>query len=120
MKYASVRDIAESMRPIDAVDYLLQALEDGFAAMARNAPHPVDAWRAGLTPAQRRIAICLYDARGDVRTHRQVYAACCFGATGQPQPEIVKSHISRLRRKIAGRAEILSISGVGYQMELKE
>lgn len=117
--HRTLRDKAEAMPLEEARDFLLMALDDICAAMASNAPHPVDGWGVHLTPTQRRIAVCLYEHEGTRRTADQIYACMALGSDDLPQRNTMRQHISQLRAKVRRFASIDCAPGVGYRMDLR-
>lgn len=115
--YRSIRDRAEDMPPTRAKDYLLDALMMLHEAMVLNAEHEVDTWGIHLTPTERRILICLVDARGAVRTKEQVMAAIYFGARDAgPESKTLDVLLCKLRKRLpASIGHIKTEWGVGLR-----
>lgn len=107
------------MPPEEAVDYLLWQL-DLLAEAIGDAHHLVDDMGMNLTAAERRVMICLYNARGNVRCRDQIHAALIFGGSGnETEPQNVNVRICNLRRKLpADVGAIKTYIGLGYALHL--
>ena len=111
-----LRTRAEDLPPREAVDFLLGALDRLELSMTDKA-HPVDAWGVHLTPMQRRIAICLFDAGGAMRHPEQLHAACYWDARDDgADVETIKVQLMHIRRKLADVCDIETVWGRGYRM----
>ena len=120
MNVETIRRKAEDMPKEDAVDYLLSCIENMAEAMADNPYHPVDGLGVRLTPGQRRIVICLYEAQGNLRTWNQIISAYSVGMIEAPSNEVVKQQLYMARRRLSPIAEIINEHGRGFRMEVQQ
>ena len=97
--YRNVRDRAEDMPPTQAKDYLLDVLALLHEAMVFQTEHEVDTWGIHLTPTERRILICLVDARGAVRAPEEHAEAQHQAASASRSP--ARSRADRARGLMA-------------------
>lgn len=118
MREKTVRERAEGMKPLEAVDYLLCVLESVAASMVSHAPHETD--YLGLKGAKRRLLIALWDADGEILTHEACIRAMCVTESVDDMPmthNLVAVQISHLRRLLPPEIKIKTVWGVGYRME---
>lgn len=73
--------------------------------------------RLDLTPIEFRLLKVLATRDGDVVTHSEL-AAAAWPRAADPDRRLVKPHVARLRRKLAGHGAPLprSVRGFGYQL----
>ena len=117
--FRSIRERAEAMKPLDAVDYLLGCLENMADALCSGeAWHPLDDAVPGLQRAPRRLLIALWDADGGMVTHNALMGAYCVGRLGDdPAPSIINVQIHKLRKALpASVGRIENDHGRGYRL----
>lgn len=96
----NARQRAMSMRPAEAVEYLLGCLEVIAGPMLADA-HPVDEWPVQFTKSERRIMAVLYDAQGAVVTQDALWRAVYFDNFGDcPDLKIVAVFVCKIRTKL--------------------
>jgi hypothetical protein len=114
--FRSVRERAEDMTPGAAVPWLLDMLELLHESMCGEPGHEVDGWAVHLTPAERRLMICLLDRGGTVRSEA-LHAAVMFNSTlRETDLKLVTVMVCKIRRKLpaaVGRVE--TVWGHGYR-----
>ena len=73
-----------------------------------------------LTPTEFKLLTLFLQQQGKVLTSRQIISQI-WGATGDGDPQILRTHVGRLRRKIepnrANPTLVQTVAGVGYWME---
>ncbi len=118
----TLRAKVQTMRPHEAVEYLLGCLQQLAPALCGEAAHPIDAWGLHLQPRERRLLIALHDARGAMLSRDQAMAAVYFDAKGDlPGEKILDVFVCRIRAKLpAERARIITTWGQGWRMKVAE
>lgn len=109
------RAAVQDMKPLDAVEYLLEVI-----AQISNAPPP--AWvfpGVHLSKGERKLLFALAEARGRVLTKAALMSAYMAGREADDEPELklIDVMICHLRRKLAGTGiEIVTAWGVGWSI----
>lgn len=115
----TVRQIAEGMKPLEAVEYLLTVIE----ANEREAASEWEAIGVDLTALEQKIFAALHKNLGRTVTKDRIYDAayaCKISADELPSIKIIDVLIHRLRSKLSDHYSINTVWGVGYRMELFE
>jgi DNA-binding response OmpR family regulator len=112
----TLRQKVEGMKPVEAVEFLLACVENLSSGLCGR-EHETDSWMLPLTPMQRRVLICLYDAGGAVVTKDALMSALYFDRPGDvPEIKIVDVMICKIRPKIpANRGRVETIYGLGVR-----
>lgn len=120
-KAETLRDRVQSMKPLDAVEYLLSALES--LPVANNAKyHAIDDLGVSLSCLERRLMIVLHDAGGRFVTRGGVYSAIYFdrvAADDFPDDAIIPTMVSKIRSKLPEGVQIKTVHGQGYRLSVK-
>lgn len=119
-RHDSIYERVQDMKPLEAVEYLLDVLENvAGALLSVDTRHEVDSLVSGLTPAQRRILIVLWDAQGRIVSREACFLALSAHKTvdEQPMPKTLNSHICHLRKKLPESMRITCVHGRGYMLE---
>lgn len=113
---ARIREHVDSLKPLEAVNYLLGCLENPADCIG-NDHHPVDDVLPNLKPSHRKMLIILWNAKGDVVSKEALIAGYCFGRRkDDPTDQMVNVTIYNLRKVIPesiGRIE--NVWGRGYR-----
>ena len=117
----SLRNRVESMKPLEAIEYLLGVVEE--LSLVKSAyDHPVDAWGVHLTRKERRLLVALHDANGAVLNKDALFSALYFDARDAddlPEVKIIDVFVCKIRRKLpAAIGEIVTAWGYGYAFYL--
>jgi hypothetical protein len=115
--YVNHREIVQDMKPLDAVNYLLEVLENFLVP-------PTDAgWSfpsVKLTPQQRIVVRALAEARGRALSRDALHSALMSSRIGEKEPDtrLVDVQISRLRRACSHLPfKVVTIWGVGWRID---
>ena len=110
------RQRAERMKPLEAVDYLLNIIDD-LTRGAYRVEHAVDGWGMNLTISERTMLIMLYT--GKPTTTEALYSTLYSGrgcADDLPDPTVIRMYISKIRTRLPPeRGVIKTIWGHGYR-----
>ena len=116
---ANFAAIIKNVPDDDRVEFLLYVIE----LMRPDQPnHVVDDMVRGLTPNERRVLICLYEAKGAARSIDQIISVCWAHKIAQdevPSHKIIAVVICKLRKKLPDDWKIENIWGRGYRLELQ-
>lgn len=117
MRYATIMDRVDAMKPQEAIDYLLAVVGDIMPVMTGK-EHPVDGWGIRFTPCERIILCALVDASPRVLSDDQIrQVALQVGTQDRIIPsDAAKIFIHKIRRKIGKNHGIIeNMWGRGYR-----
>lgn len=108
---SSLRSAIQDMRPLDALEYVLEAYEVLTG-------HLVDIPDVGLSSRETQIFQMMQNRAGEIVSSEAIMAM--MEATN---PDLAASlnllhvHIKHIRKKLAGRYRIVNVRAVGYTLE---
>lgn len=121
-----IREAAYDMRPLDAVDYLLDVIGQIHPAIMGE-EHAIDYWGLGLTRSERVILSTLYDTSPSCVTRESLHSLMHLGRNPDKiydtLPGNVDRHISNIRQKIPpnyGRIKTHRQRGYSFERCRKE
>lgn len=111
------REAVQSMRPLDAVEFLLAEIG---AFLPEDSPPWASAFEpAGLTASEARIVAAIVAARGRTATRAALHAALYSDSVEAPEPKIIDVYICKIRRKIGQLPfRIVTVWGEGFRLEV--
>lgn len=115
----SIAVIVADMKPLDAVNYLIEAYDN----LAGNVDPAADAaFAVGLTGAQARVFSLLLRNQGKV-VHFSAIADALDAASASGVPnsrETIRVYITKMRKRMAGSPyRIVNVWGHGYRLDTK-
>lgn len=111
-----LEDRIAHMKPMEAVEFLLGCCEKLGGSLVTLEPHPVDEW-SHLTPQERRLAVALWDADGEVVGTEALLSAIYWDTHREAMPDIIKVLICKLRKKLPAGVTIKTHRGKGFSLE---
>ncbi len=118
LEIQNYRETAEKMRPLDAVNYLLDVIE--FLTPALSDQHPIDAWGLKLAPMERRLLAILYDAKGECAPRERLMDVLYSDQLNDaPSDKIINVLICKLRQKIPAGVSIATHWGRGFSLHFE-
>ena len=112
------REVALSMQPRQAVDYLLRCIDDLLDSQ-NDTSHEIDtAFGTMLQPVIRRIWIYLVDANGRIVSINQIADAVYFDLASDERPvqSTVRKNIQRaMQYNTPNYGKIINVRGLGYR-----
>ncbi|QDP67007.1 MAG: hypothetical protein Unbinned3138contig1000_49 [Prokaryotic dsDNA virus sp.] len=113
----SIRSRVADMKPTDAVEYLLQCLEDMSEILTGStSTHPVDDLPVKFGPKERRAMAVLWDAEGLLVSHQNLFKAYNFGDFDKSDMDSLNSRIKGMRRKLPEDMKIVNVTGEGFRL----
>ena len=106
------REAVQDMKPIDAVEYLLNCLDR--LSYIRFGAHIIFPFTT--TNRESRILRCLFDNLGKVCSKSALYEAMYFDQIHEPYDKIIDVYISKLRKKIPEGWSIDTHHGQGWSL----
>lgn len=109
----TLRQKAEQMRPIEAMEFLLEVIEDTFPSLLGN-EHEVDKW-ATWTPTERKMLAVLVDVSPRVLSNADLIAAAYSDRGGEyPDLKMASVMVCKIRKKLpAEHGTIETVWGQG-------
>ena len=113
-KAFSHREAVQDMKPLEAVDYLLEVIE------GHELDNPLDRIAAiqfhGFRPQEAIVLMELLRGEGKICRHDHLYEAMCRGRLPQDWPDmhIIHVHVCRIRQKLPAGFSILNVRGAGF------
>ncbi|MEM1150711.1 MAG: helix-turn-helix domain-containing protein [Pseudomonadota bacterium] len=112
---AAAKEIVQDMKPIDAVNYLINFIEEHLGRRSRQIE-----WIEhipSITATEASLLDALWSSSPRMASYKGIYDRIYAGTFDDaPEPNILKVFCTKLRRKLPTGVEIQTVWGQGYRL----